>query len=357
MSGIQKIKEGSLVKRAITFKVTDYVERDLAWEETECRRLGVEFAAYQLKTASPAQIVRHVRDANIILVNMAKFTKDVIAGLEKTQLIIRHGIGYENVDVSACTNHGVVFANEATASSEDVAEHALMLIFEAYKKKHIQDEILKDWINTGQWSSEKIHPLYRLVGKTLGIVGCGNIGSRLLRKVQGLGMRVLVCDPYLSQERLQELGVSHTPLDDLLKESDVVTVHVPVTDETRGMFDARKFALMKPSAVIVNTARGPVIRTQDLIKALQDGKIAGAALDVFEEEPPKPKLALFKLTNVILSPHIAWYSEEGGIDIRRMIMEDVRAYLDARLPRFVVNPSVLESPILRYPLKRRDPIS
>jgi D-3-phosphoglycerate dehydrogenase len=339
-----------LTTSRVVFKVTDYVERDLAWEEAECRSLGIEFSAYQLKRAAPAEIISHIRDADVILVNMAKFTEDVIAGLERTRLIIRHGIGYDNVDVAACTRHGIVFANEATASSEDVAEHTLMLIFEAYKKKRIQDEILKDWIRTGQWSSEKIHPLYRLVGKTLGIVGCGNIGSRVLKRVLGLGLKVLVCDPYLAKDRLDELRVSHTPLDDLLRESDVVTIHVPVTEETRGLFDARKFALMKPSAVIVNTARGPVVKTADLIQALKDGKIAGAALDVFEEEPPKPKLALFKLANVILSPHIAWYSEEGGFDIRRMIMDDVRAYLDGRLPRFVVNPAVLESPILRYPL-------
>ena len=337
-------------KEPPVFKVTDYIERDLAWEEAECRRLGVAFAAFQLKAAPPARIVAAVKDADIVLVNMAGFTAAVISRLRRARLIIRHGIGYDNVDVAACTKHGIVFANEATASSEDVAEHALMLVLEAAKKKRVQDEMLRDWIRTGRWSSAKIHPLYRLAGKTLGIVGCGNIGSRVLKKVQGWGMRVLVCDPYLAKERWAELGTSHTPLDALLRESDAVTIHVPVTRETRGLFSAAKFALMKPTAVVVNTARGPVIKTRDLIRALEDGKIAGAALDVFEEEPPKPKLALFKMKNVILSPHIAWYSEEGGRDIRRMIMEDVRAYLDGRLPRFVVNPEVLRSPRLRYPL-------
>jgi len=336
----------------IVFKVTDYIERDLAREEAECREMGISFAAYQLKSAPAARLVDAVKDADVVLVNMAGFTAAVIARLRRVRLIIRHGIGYDNVDVAACTRRGIVFANEATASSEDVAEHALMLILEACKKKRIQDEMLKDWIRTGRWSSAKIHPLYRLAGKTLGIVGCGNIGSRVLKKVRGLDMKVLVCDPYLTKERWDELGISHTPLDELLRESDAVTIHVPVTSETRGLFSAKKFALMKPTAVIVNTARGPVIKTRDLIRALAEGKIAGAALDVFEEEPPKPKLALFRMPNVILSPHIAWYSEEGGDDIRRMILEDVQAFLDGRLPRFVVNPEVLESPILRYPLKR-----
>ncbi len=340
------------IKAPVVFKVTDYVERDLAWEKAECKNLGIKLAAYQLKTAPAAEIVAKVRDADIVLVNMAAFREDVISKLKRTKLVIRHGIGYDNVDVAACTRQGIVFANEATASSEDVAEHALMLMLEAYRKKRVQDEMLKDWIRTGVWSSEKIHPLFRLAGKTIGIVGCGNIGSRVFKKIQGWGTKVLVSDPYLPKERKDELGIVHTPLEVLLKESDIVTIHVPVTPETRGVFDAAHLALMKPTAVLVNTARGPIIKTQDLIRALKAGKIAGAALDVFEEEPPKPKLELFKMKNVILSPHVAWYSEEGGLDIRRMIMEDVRAFLAGRLPRFVINPEVLQSAVLRYPLKK-----
>ncbi len=339
--------------RPFIFKVTDYIERDLDWEAKECRRRGVEFAAYQLKGAPAAEIVRRVSDADAVLVNMARFDEAVISGLTRARAIIRHGIGYDNVDVAACTRHGIVFANEATASSEDVAEHALMLILEASRKKKIQDLILRDWIRTGKWSSRRIAPLHRLTGKTLGIVGCGNIGSRLLKKVCGLGFTVLVCDPYLPPARLRELGVVHTPLEKLLRTSDIVSIHVPVTKQTRGLFDARRLRMMKPSAVLVNTARGPIIRTPDLVAALRDGAIAGAALDVFEEEPPKPKLALFRMDNVILSPHIAWYSEEGGWDIRRMIMEDLDACLAGRLPRFVINPEVLSRKALRFPWKKR----
>lgn len=335
------------------FKITDYIERELGFEEETARSLGVSFAAFQMKEAGPGELIRAVGDADVVLVNMARFTAEVLAGLPRLKLLIRHGIGYDNIDVAACTRRGIVFANEATASSDDVAEHAIMLMFEAYKKKKIQDKILRDWIRTSVWSSRKIHPLYRLLGKTLGIVGCGNIGSRLLRRVRGFGMTVLVCDPYLSAERQRELGIVHTPLDELLRRSDIVSIHVPVTPETRGLFDFSKFKLMKPSAVVVNTARGPIIKTPDLVRALEAKLIAGAAIDVFEEEPPKPKLALFRMDNVILSPHIAWYSEEGGEDIRRMIMADLEAYLDGRLPRFVVNPEVLKKKNLRFPLKKK----
>jgi len=340
------------MSKKITFKITDYIERDLRWEERECRKLGVDFFYFQLKNSPPAEIIRRVKDADVVLVNMAKFTGEVIAGLDKVKLILRHGIGYDNVDVAAATAAGIVFANEATASSEDVAEHAVLLVLEAFKKKKIQDAMLKDWIRTGKWDSGKIHPLYRIKGKTLGIVGCGNIGSRVFNKVAGFGMTVRICDPYLSKKRLRELGVEHTPFEKILKVSDIVTIHVPVTAETRGLFNATTLSLMKKSAVIVNTARGAVIQTEDLIQALKKNVISGAALDVFEYEPPPAGRDLLKMDNLILSPHIAWYSEEGGWDIRRLIRDDVKAFLCGRLPRFVVNPEVRNSPRLRMKLKR-----
>jgi D-3-phosphoglycerate dehydrogenase len=339
------------MKKKITFKITDYIERDLKWEEEQCKKLGISFKYYQLKNASPSKIIEQVKEADIILVNMAEFSQEVIAGLDNTKVIIRHGIGYDNVNAQAATEHGIIFANESTASSEDVAEHTVMLIFETYKKKRIQDKIFKDWIKTGKWSSKKIHPLYRMAGKTLGIVGCGNIGSRVLKKMSGFGLNILVCDPNLSDERLKELGIRHTPFIEILKRSDIITAHVPVTDETRGMFNMDTFSLMKKSAVLVNTSRGPILRTEDLIKALKEEMIAGAALDVFEKEPPETDLELLSMDNAVLSPHIAWYSEEGGWDIRHMIMDDVRAFLAGKPPKFVVNPEVFASPRLRFKKK------
>ena len=335
-------------KNKVIFKISDYIERDLKWEEEECRKLRINFACYQLKDALPSRIIECVRDADIVLVNMAKFSEEVISRLDKAKVILRHGIGYDNVDVQAATRNGIIFANEATASSEDVSEHAAMLIFETYKKKHVQDKMLKDWVKTGIWSSRKIHPLYRMKGKTLGIVGCGNIGSRVLKKMGGFGLDILVCDPYLSKKRLKELGIKHTPFNEVLRKSDIITIHVPVTDETRGMFNIKKFSLMKKSAVIINTARGPIVKTQDLVRALKEGMIAGAALDIFEKEPPSKDLELLKMDNVILSPHIAWYSEESGWDIRVMVMDNVRAFLKGKPPRFVVNPEVLRSKNLRF---------
>jgi D-3-phosphoglycerate dehydrogenase len=336
----------------LTFKITDYIERDLLWEEEECRKLGVRFEHYQLKEAAPAEIIARIRDADIVLVNMAKFTAEVIAGLNNAKVIIRHGIGYDNVDVEAATAHGIILANERTASSEDVAEHAVLLMIEAYKKRKLQDKILQDWIETRRWSSTKIYPLYRLNGKTVGIIGCGNIGSRVLQKMKCFGVHILVCDPYLSKKRFDQIKCSHTPFDEVLRNADIITIHVPVSEETRGMFNLQKFALMKKSAVLVNTSRGPIVKTQDLVSALKNGMIAGAGLDVYEQEPPPPDLELLRMDNAILSPHIAWYSEEGGWDIRVMIMDDVRLCLKGKTPHHVVNKEVLTSPLLRFNLRR-----
>lgn len=340
------------MKKKLMFKITDYIERDLKWEEEECRKAGIDFGYFQLKYASPAEIISQVGDADIVLTNMAKFNAEVFAGLERMKVLLRHGIGYDNVDVEAATRHGVVFANEALASSEDVAEHAMLLMFSVYKKSKLQNVVFEDWVRTKQWSSDKIFPIYRIRGKTIGIVGCGNIGSRVLKRLKGLEVNILVCDPYLTKERRGELGIEHTSLDELLRQSDIVTLHVPVTAETRGMFDLDKLQRMKREAVIINTARGPVIKTGDLIRALKEKTIAGAGIDVYEEEPPPADFALIGMENVVLSPHIAWYSEEGGWDIRQMIMDDVRAFLDGRTPKCVVNPAVLQSPQLKIKLKR-----
>ena len=333
--------------KKITFKITDYIERDLKWEEQECNKLGIDFHHYQMRDATPSDLIKKFKDADILLTNMAGFTAEVIDGLENVKVLLRHGIGYDKVDVEAATRNGIIFANEATASSTDVAEHALMLIMETFRKKKLQDKVLERWIHSREWSSEDIYPMHRMEGKTLGIVGCGNIGSLVLKKMSSFGMKILVSDPYLSEERYEELGIEHSPFDDLLRESDIITIHVPVTEETRGMFHLEKFRLMKKTAVIINTARGPILNTDDLMTALKSGMISGAGLDVYETEPPHPNSEIITMDNVILSPHIAWYSEEGGWDIRYMIMDDVKSFIEGKPPQFVVNPEVIDQPNCR----------
>ena len=328
-------------------KITDYIERELDYEKAEMTKLGVDFSYYQLKTASPEELIKYFRDADFLVVNMARMTPEVMAGLDNVKVIIRHGIGFDNLNLPAATENGIICANEPTASSEDVAEQAIMLMLAVYRKLFIQIDILKDSVARHLWVFDRIYPVYRMGGKTLGIVGCGNIGSIVLRKMRSFGMRILVCDPYMSGERKKELGIELTPLETLLKESDIVTIHVPVTNETRGMFKADLFRLMKKSAILINPARGPVVNVHDLAEALRNKMLAGAGIDVYEFEPPHPDYELLGLDNVILTPHLAWYSEEGGWDIRVLIVEDLKRCLAGKPPKSVVNPEVLQSPKLK----------
>jgi D-3-phosphoglycerate dehydrogenase / 2-oxoglutarate reductase len=343
-----------LYKR-INLKITDHVEKDLKWEEEECNKLGIDFACYQMKDASAEEIIDTFKDADILINNAVPMTATILRGLKNVKLLLRHGIGYDKVDVNAASENGIVFANQATAYCQDVAEHTIMLMFETIRMKNRQDKMMQLWMKTKNRSFDHTLQVRRIKDKTLGIVGCGNIGSRVLEMVKGFCMRVLVCDPYLTPERYHELGIKHVPLDSLLAESDIVTLHVPLTEETRGMFNYEIFKQMKQSAVIINAARGPVIKSKDLLRALMDDIIAGAGLDVFETEPPEAgaDIKLLEMENVITSPHFAWYSEEGGWNIRYHIMDDVRSFLNGYPPKSVVNPEVFDRPQLKISFKIR----
>jgi len=336
----------------IVFKVTDYIESNLRWEEEQCAKLDVDFSHYQMKYASPEEIVEQVKDADILLVNMAKIPMEVIDRLGETQVIIRHGIGYDNLDVPAATEKGIVCANEPTASSEDVAEQAIMLMLATYRKLKGQFKTFNKMMEKGRLIMDDIYPVYRMGGKTLGIIGCGNIGTHILRKMRSFGMKILVCDPYLSREKREELNIDHTPFEEVLKQSDIVTIHVPVTGKTRGMFNEKTIQLMKKSSILVNTSRSDIINSADLAGALENGVIAGAGIDVHPGEPPSPDYELLGLDNALLTPHLAWYSEEGGWDIRYMIINDLKAFIEGKLPKSVLNPEVLEKSNLRMRLSR-----
>ena len=335
------------VKKTV-FKVVDYVEHDLDWEAEECRKIGVNFEAYQLKFSSPSEIISKCGDADFLVVDMTPMTREILNGLDNVKVLIRHGIGYDKVNVQAATDNGIIFANQATAFRQDVAEHTIMLILATYRKLQLQNKFFRNSVKIGNWSYHDIYPVFRLGGKTIGIIGFGSIGSLVFEKLKSFGFNFLVCDPYKSPEELAKYGVKHTPLDEILKKSDIVSLHVPVTEETRNFIDSPKLALMKKTAVLINTGRGQLVRTDDLINALKEGLIAGAGLDVHEGEPPQEKHGFLDMDNVVCTPHFAWYSEEGGWEIRHMIMDDFKSFLNGKPPQHVRNPEVLSSDRLKF---------
>ena len=331
------------MSKNIKWIVTDYIEDNLDWEAAEMKKAGVKFAAFQLKFKPEDEVVAQIKDADAVLVNMVKFTESLIAKLPKMKLLIRHGIGYDNVDVAACTKHGVQFAYQPDSCVEDVAEHAIALIMACGRKVVWSRRTLDKSSANQQWDFTGLFPLRRMAGKTLGVVGCGRIGSRVVQKMSAFGFKIIGCDPILSAARKKELGIQFVDKETLFRTADYITLHTPLGQETRNLVNAQTLALMKPTAYLINTSRGPMVDEEALAVALKKKQIAGAAIDVFAVEPPPVAHPFFGLDNVILTPHIGWASDEAGQEIRQSIVNDVLAFAAGKPARCVVNKEVLKS--------------
>lgn len=319
--------------------VTDYIENDLDWEAQELAKMpNVAFEHYQLKQAPKAELIEKIKDADIVVVNMATFDPEVISSMEKCLLLIRHGIGYDNVTVPACTEQRIRFAYQPDYCATEVAEQAVALILCCVRKLFASLEVLKDASANQIWNFAPMGDVHRLFGQTLGVIGCGRIGGRVVRIMKALGMKLMVCDPYIDERQKGALGIDEIyDMDTVLQQADIITLHTPLNDDTRYMIDEPQLRMMKQSAILINTARGGLINTAALAKALHEGWIAGAGIDVYEKEPPPPDMPLFDAPNATLSAHIGWMSVEAGWDIRTKIMDDIRACMEGRPPRNTVN--------------------
>jgi D-3-phosphoglycerate dehydrogenase len=324
--------------------VTDYIEDDLNWEIEHFAKMdNVQFEICQLKTASREELIARVRDADVIVVNMAPFDAEVIDSLENCRLLIRHGVGYDNVDVEACTRNKIRFAYQPDYCATEVAEQAVALIFACTRQLFRSRAILEESSANGIWDFRTLLPMHQMHRQTLGILGCGRIGGRVHRMMKPIMGRVIVCDPYIDERQKGALGIQDADVvsfDDFLAQSDIITIHTPLNDETRYMLDRAAFEKMKPTAYVVNTARGGVINTEDLIWALDEKQIQGAGIDVYEVEPPPAELKLFEQDRATLSAHLGWSSVEAGWEIRYKIVDDVIACIEDRKPVNTVNTEI-----------------
>jgi len=259
----------------------------------------------------------------VVVRSATKITKDIIAKGDKLKVIGRAGIGVDNVDVQAATEKGIVVMNTPQGNALAAAEHTIGLMFAAARKIGIADRTMKQ----GKWEKKALMGV-EIYGKTLGVVGIGNIGIIVAEKAVALGMRVLAYDIFISKEFAASKGIELVDLDTLLKESDFVTVHVPLVKETRSIINKDAIAKMKKSVIIINVARGPIVNEKDLNEALQEGRIAGAALDVFDEEPPPKDYPLVLCDNVVCTPHLGASTAEAqdkvAIDIANQIVDFFR---------------------------------
>jgi D-3-phosphoglycerate dehydrogenase / 2-oxoglutarate reductase len=334
------LKLGSKMPK-IKIVVSDYIETNLDWESEQLNRLGVDFSTYQLKKAPAAELLKVISGADVIVVNMARLDEEVINGLKRTKLIIRHGVGYDNIDVPAASRRGIVVSYMPDYCMHEVAEQAVMLILACQRKLNQQIQLTIDSSQSGRWVFEPVYPVYSLCGKTLGIIGCGRIGSLVHGMMQNFGLaRTLICDPYLTDERRRELNSPFLSLNELLTEADIVTIHTPLGPETYHLLDEPQFKLMKPTAILVNTARGGIVNLETLDLALKAGNPGFAGIDVYEHEPPTSHMSLLKNEKAICTPHLAWLSEESGWNIRKQILADVDRFINRQGPRHPIDKNV-----------------
>ncbi len=317
--------------------VTDYLEDNLDWERDKFKEIGYELEAFQLKHATQKELIEAIKDADILIVNMAKIDKNVIDSLKKCKLIVRHGIGYDNVDVEYATKKGIFVANIPDYCVDEVAEQAVMLLMASARRLLQQIESLNFSVEKGSWDFSKVGRIYSVRGKTIGIVGFGRIGSRVYEMLQSFDLNFIVSDPYLSDEKKKKYGIEHTPLEELLKNSDFITVHAALTKDTYHLLNRENLKLLKESAIIVNTARGGLIDNEALCELLNNGKIHYAALDVYEGEPPKRDNIIFRTKNLLLTPHLSWSSEKSEWNIRYKIVETIEKFVKGELPENILN--------------------
>ena len=278
-------------------------------------------------------VIDAVRDAEVILFTATKINERVINSLERCKLIIRYGIGYDNVDLEAAAKRGIYVCNAPKYGIIDVAEHALSLIF-ATAKMTVK---MHDRVSNGLWSSGGMGPFLRLAGKTVGFVGFGNIGQALCKRVRGLDMNAIAYDPYVKAETFEALGAQRAELDEVLEKADFLSVHLPLNDSTRHMIGKDVFAKMKNTAILINTARGPIVNEAELIEALENGVIGGAGLDVFENEIEPIDQRLINARNVVLTPHVAWNTDIAVTAIHEEVGDNIVRYFNGERPESVVN--------------------
>jgi D-3-phosphoglycerate dehydrogenase len=325
--------------------VTTDVIKPVIPEEAILKEAGASLVYGDAKNET--ELIELTRDADAIINYLAKVTARVINSLERCQVIVRRGIGYDSVDVSAATAKGIPVVNVPEYCTDEVADHAMALLLSTARKVITGREQTK----SGGWNFKELLPIPALKDSTLGLVGFGKIPRAVAARARCFGFKIQTSDPFIPVELAAEHGVDLVSLDELLASSDFISIHAPLTNDTHGMISKREFALMKPSAVLINTARGPVVDEAALIEALKKKQITFAALDVVTQEPPAADNPLRQLHNVTLTPHIAWYSERSAQVLGEKVGREIVRVFKGYFPKSLVNPEVIK---LRPDLKQGD---
>jgi D-3-phosphoglycerate dehydrogenase len=311
--------------------IADYDYPSLDEERAVLDAIGAELAPHHARTE--ADLIAACRGADAVLCQYALMTRAVIASLDRCRVIVRYGVGVDTIDIPAATEHGIWVCNVPDYGVDEVSDHAMTLLLAAARKL----VPMANAVQGGEWDVTLYKPIGRLRGRTLGLIGLGRIGSAVARKAQGFGLNVIAHDPYRPGEYFAERNVASVELDDLLARADFVSIHAPLTEETRHVIDQRALVAMKPSSYLINTARGGLVDGAALASALREGQIAGAGIDVLEREPIPADDPLLGLPNCIVTPHAAWYSEEAFRDLKTKAAEEAARVVQGERPRCPVN--------------------
>ncbi len=314
--------------------VTDSVFPNLDPARTVLRKIDADLLL--AKGTKPETILQVAKDADALLTTYAKVTAEMIPQLSRCRIISRFGIGVDNVDITSATKKGIVVTRVPDYCLDEVSDHAMALLLALARKIPFSNARA----HGGTWEMKAVVPIHRLRGKVLGLVAFGQIPQLVGPKAQAFGMRVVAYDPYISSEILSRANVERVEFEELLKTSDYISIHTPLLPNTRHLFGAEVFSRMKPSAYLINTARGPIVDEFALAAALDGKQIAGAALDVMENEPPTGSPLLGR-ENVIITPHTSFYSEESLVDLQIKASEEVVRVLSGMPARNPVNPEVM----------------
>jgi D-3-phosphoglycerate dehydrogenase / 2-oxoglutarate reductase len=298
----------------------------------------------EIDAASENEFIAAAHDADAVYAKGRNFTRRMIDGLERCRIIAVGTVGVDYIDVAAATARNIPVTNVPDTFIEEVADHLMMLLLASFRRLIVQDRMVRD----GRWREGRpalSQP--RLLCQTLGFIAFGHVARQVAVRAKPFGLRLVAYDPYVEELAMSPYGVEPVTLDELLRMSDFVSMHAPATEDAQRMLTERHFRLMKPGAIFLNTGRGKTVDEAAMIKALQQGWIAGAGLDVLETEPPSPDNPLLKMDNVILTPHVA--SASGRFDPmrRRRVGQEIALALKGMWPRSCVNPSVLEDTSLK----------
>lgn len=302
-------------------------------EKEVLKEINPEFVVASCTTEE--EVIGVAGDADGIINEFAPITKRVIKSLDKCKIIARYGAGVDNIDIEAATEHGIIVVNVPDYCLDEVSTQAMALILACARKIVLLDNMVR---MKRKWDFDVAKPLFRTQGKTLGLLGLGRIGRAVAKKAAGFEFKIIAHDPYVNET---VPGMKLVSFPTLLSNSDYISIHTPLTTETRHAFGENQFKAMKETAYLINTARGAIVNEEALYTALKERWIAGAGLDVMEKEPPDRNNPLLDLDNVIITRHTAYYSQESFVELKTKVAEAVLAVLTGKLPRIFVNPEVV----------------